>query len=757
MKINFLKIAVFTIGLISIMQSCSVQKFIPEDERLYTGAEIEINTDTIIDNEAALKSVLEKTFRPEPNTKFLGMYPGLYYHYKAQREKPGFINKWLKKQIGEEPVYQSDVETVQVEELLVNRLENRGFFYSSATSSFTELEKKKRASVKYTVTVPSPYTIASYKLDTLPQPIYGDVSQIVLKTKLNPGMRFDLSNLKLERERIDSDLKAEGYYNFNPSFLLFEADTNQYNNKKFDLFLRLKKDVPKKSILPYRISKINIYPNYDVQKDSSKIDTVRFNEKNFVQQEDFFKPKRLDPFITLEEGQFYSPEDSRNTSRRLSTIGAYKFVNIQYKEIDTSLSDSVGRLEANIYLSPLNKRAIRAELQAVTKSNNFAGPGLALTFTNRNLFKGGETLNITASGGYEFQAASGDQAGLTSIELGLKGELIFPRVIFPIKIDSDFFKYSIPKTKTSLGVNYLSRSQLYTLLSGTAQFGYIWQANRYVTHEIIPISVNYTRLSNTTSEFVKVLEDNPFLQRSFDQEFISGLNYSFTYNGFIDTQKTHTFFLNATADVAGNTISLFGTEGENGKDTFLGLEYAQYAKFDGDFRYHYNFGKENVIATRLFAGYGIPYGNSDVIPYVKQYYSGGPYSVRAFRIRSLGPGTYVPDEDDENTFFDRTGNIRLEANIEYRFPIFGYFKGAFFADAGNVWNSNDTLEGGKFTSNFINELGIGAGFGLRVDIQGFVLRFDLAAPIHDPSLPEGERFDFKYDEPVFNFAIGYPF
>lgn len=753
------------VGLIAcfflLLQACSVKKFIPEEERLYTGAEIEIKADSTIKNQGQLKTALENTLRPDPNKKFLGMYPGLYYYYKVQDSTSGFLNKWLYKQIGEEPVYQSDVEPYQVEQILLNRLENTGFFYSTASSEFTESENKPEASIKYTVNVPTPYKMETYQLDSLPQPIYSDMQSSVATSKLTPGMRFDLSNMKLERERIDNDLKKKGYYNFNPGFLIFETDTNQYDNKRFDLYLRLKNEVPTKGIIPYKISKVNIYPNNDVQTDSTTMDTVRFQNKSYIQKETFFKPKHLDPFVTLEEGAYYNPETSRNTARRLSTIGAYKFVNIQYRVKDSSATDSLGILEADIFLSPLNKRAIRAELQAVTKSNNFAGPHLALTFSNRNLFKGGETLNITANAGYEFQAGGGSNStGRTSLDLGLKTELIFPRVISPFKIDDDFFEYSIPKTKTSIGVNYLNRSKLYTLLSGTALFGYSWRANRYVTHDINPISINYTRLSDTTEEFETILEENPFLQRSFDQEFISGLTYSFTYNGMVDTQDTHQFYLNATLDVAGNSISLLGQTEEAGEPkTFLGLEYAQYAKADIDGRYHFNFGKEQTIATRLFAGYGYAYGNSDVLPYVKQYFSGGPYSVRAFQIRSLGPGTY-DGGDTGDSFFDQTGNIRLEANVEYRFPLFSYLKGAVFADAGNIWNSkaNEALDGqGKFSSNFISELGMGAGVGVRVDIQGFVLRFDLAAPFHDPSLPEGERLDFQADNPVFNFAIGYPF
>src|SRR5690606_34961806 len=258
---------------------------------------------------------------------------------------------------------------------------------------------------------------------------------------------------------------------------------------------------------------------------------------DLINSEEFFKPKYLDPYITMQEGDLYNPETSRNTARRLSSIGAYKFVNIQYTEKDSLFSDSLGILEANIFLSPLNRRSLRAELQAVSKSNNFAGPGLALTYSNRNLFKGGETFNTTASFGYEMQAGGKGERGKKSIQLGLKNEIIFPRMLFPVKIDNNFFKYAIPKTKTSLGVDYLNRTKLYALLSGTAQFGYSWQANRYVNHEIIPISINYTKLSNTTKEFDSILVVNPFLQRSFEQEFISGLYYSFTYNGMVDTQR----------------------------------------------------------------------------------------------------------------------------------------------------------------------------------------------------------------------------
>ena len=752
------------IGLIlfgsSVILSCAVKKYIPDNELLYTGAEIEFKTDSLVEKPAQLKTLLEAAVSPKPNSKFLGMRPGLHYYYVNQKENPGFINKWLFKQFGEEPVYESDVETYEVEDILINKLENNGFFYSTANSQFEEDEEAKEASVTYTLTVPKPYKIETYQVDSMPNPLYNEIKKSVADSKFKKDIRFDLESLKLERSRLDGILKRRGYYNFNDDFLIFEADSNQYDNKRIDLFLKLKNDVPQKAIIPYRLSQVNVYPDYELKKDSAITNEERFNKKNYIQDTLFFRPDRLDPFITLEEGQFYNPQTSKNTARRLSTIGAYKYVNIQYKEIDSLDSDGFGILETNIFLSPLNKRAIRAELQAVTKSNSFAGPGLILTFSNRNLFRGGEVLNLSTKAAYETQITGKNQAGLSSLELGVEAELIFPRVISPFKINNDFFKYSIPKTKTSIGFDYLNRSKLYTLLSANARFGYVWDANRFVTHAVNPISTNYTRLSNTTDEFDSILEENPFLKRSFEQEFISGLTYSFTYNELVSSAKTHQFYANFNLDIAGNSISLFGKEAMAGEPKqIFGLEYAQFAKADIDLHYHFNFGKEQKIATRFFAGYGLAYGNSDVLPFTKQYFSGGPYSVRAFRIRSLGPGTCDELGTDEGTFFDQTGNIRLEANIEYRFPLAGFFKGAVFADAGNVWNSkeNPSLPGGKFSSSFLSELGMGTGVGLRVDVQGFVIRLDLAAPFHDPSLPEGQRFDFRFDEPILNFAIGYPF
>jgi len=757
-KRSTLLLYLYFILLVVLTSSCSVNKFLPEDKTLFTGAEIEVNTEE--DKEISeLKSKLNSAIERNTNSKFLGMRPGLYYHFKAQRENPGFINKFLNKQIGEDPYYFESFDIDADENILTNRLQNSGYFGSKVTSTVERDSTDRSTSVKYSIDLVKPYRLKSYSLqktleDTLT--IYKDIQSSLQSSIIKENGLFDLTQLKAERDRIDLYLKQRGYYNFNSDFLIFEADTNRYDQRSFDLFLRLKTKVPKKSLVPYVVDEVNIYPNRSLSSETEIKDTTNYMGYNFIQDSVFFKPKRLEPYILIEPDKAYNPKTSKYTSRRLSSIQTYKFVNINYTETDT-VEDNVGNrhLKADIYLSPLNKRSLRLELQAVTKSNNFSGPNLSVVYSNRNLFKGGELLRLSASGGYEQQFfGKTDDQGLSSIQLGLNASILFPRLIFPIDL-SESFEYAIPKTKVSLSLDHLNRTQLYTLNSVSSSFGYLWEGNTYVTHELRPINIQYVSLGKTSDEFDQILDENPFLRRSFDQQFIAGLTYNFTYDEIVDQSKSGGLYFGANYDMAGNGLNFLGSENEQGKNTFLGLEYAHYIKADLELRYHLKLDNDRQkLVGRIFGGVGQPLGTTQSLPFVKQFFSGGPYSVRAFRIRSLGPGTYSP-EDGSNSFFDQSGDIKLEANLEYRFPITEYLNGAFFADAGNVWlmQENEALPGGRFSSSFINELGAGVGFGLRVDIQGFVIRLDLASPIKEPTA----SWNFDASSPVLNFAIGYPF
>tara|TARA_R110000765_G_scaffold120986_1_gene216983 strand:+ start:7188 stop:9512 length:2325 start_codon:yes stop_codon:yes gene_type:complete len=754
--------------------SCGIEKYIPEGEQLYTGAALDIKTESNLKDEKEVEAELLSLIEPNPNTTFLGMKPALFFHYKAQREKPGFLYKFLNKSFGEEPVYFSDVNPERVEELILNRLDNNGFFYSQSESE--TIIDGNFASVNYSASLLEPYVLENYNLESDSLPIYKEIEKMLPETALTKGDRFDLDLLKAERARLNNGLKQRGFYNSQEDLLIFEADTNQYKNRKFDLFLRLKKDVPARASIPYTIDSITVYPNYSIEGDTlplTKENVTQVDSIDFVQKELYFKPELLESYLLFNEGDLYDANTSKQTSNRLSALGSYKYVNIQYTELDTTATDgNGGSLAASIYLAPLTKRSIRAELQAVSKSNGFTGPGILLSHTNRNVFNGGETFSISANFSYESQLSSGSNSSLSSIAGGVSADLVIPR---SIPFSPSRFKYAVPKTKISLGVDFLQRSQLFTLGSVNASFGYTWKENQYVYHTLDPISINYSKLSNVTDEFQTILDDNPFLSQSFEQRFIAGLLYSFTYDEVSNLGKETPIYFNTNFDLAGNMLNLVS----GGSGTIFGSEYAQYAKVDADVRLYLRWKKEQTLVSRVYAGWGVPYGNSTTLPFVKQFYSGGPYSVRAFNIRSLGPGNFNAETENSTTdYFDQSGNLKLEANVEYRFPLFSYLKGAFFIDAGNVWLTGDYSEieddqltssfsqtlftDGKFEKDWLTEVAAGVGFGLRLDIQSFVIRLDLASPLRIPYLPENERWNTPFfgnadNNMTLNFAIGYPF
>lgn len=757
-----------------LVNSCSIEKYIPEGEKLYTGAKLELKTESKLTDNKEIETELLNLIEPNPNTTFLGMKPALFFHYKAQREKPGFIYKFLNKSFGEEPVYFSSVKPDRVEDLILNRLDNNGFFYSQSSSEV--VSDSNYASVNYSASLPEPYVLENYTLESDSLPIYKEIEKMLPETALVKGDRFDLDLLKVERARLSNGLKQKGFYNSQEDLLIFEADTNQYKNRKFDLFLRLKKDVPARASIPYTIDSITVYPNYSIEGDTlplTKENVTQIDSIDFVQNELYFKPKLLESYLLFNEGSLYDANTSKQTSNRLSALGSYKYVNIQYTELDTTATDGDGgSLAASIYLAPLTKRSIRAELQAVTKSNGFTGPGILLSHTNRNVFKGGETFSISASFSYESQLSSGSNSSLSSIAGGLKGDLVIPR---SIPFSPSRFKYAVPKTKISLGADFLQRSQLFTLSSVNATFGYTWKENQYVFHTLDPISINYSKLSKVTDEFQTILDDNEYLNQSFEQRFIAGLLYSFTYDEVSKLSKEAPIYFSTNVDLAGNMLNLVS----GGSGTIFGSEYAQYAKVDADLRLYLRWKNDQTLVSRIYAGWGVPYGNSSTLPFVKQFYSGGPYSVRAFNIRSLGPGNFNAETENATTdYFDQSGNLKLETNVEYRFPLFSYLKGAFFVDAGNVWLTGDYSDieanqlnssfsetlftDGKFEKDWLKEVAAGVGFGVRLDIQSFVIRLDLASPLRIPYEAENERWNVPFfgkadNNMTLNFAIGYPF
>ncbi len=746
--------------------SCRVQRFVPESEQLYGGSRLILSLDSGVNEPKALQQELEELFRPAPNSKIFGQRIPLWLYYRAQRPKTRRAGRYLNQKFGEKPVYLAQISSERTKTLLSNRLENRGFFDHQI--SVNTSVKNKKAYLTYTVQLERPYRLKEYVYlgdSTLLDKILRDG---LLSTRLRQGRRYDLDELKAERERLDITLKNEGFYQFNPDFLIFRADTSQ-GDRSFMLYLSKKRAMPTEARYQYILSEITVYPNHQIRTDGSDAgDTVYHEKIAYVEEEESFRPRYLRNYLQFSPGDVYSLTNHQVTTNRLSAVGNFKYVQLNFSPGDSLRFDDRGQalLNVAIYLSPHNKRALRFETQALSKSNNFVGPALLANYKNRNLFKGGELLQLTGKFGFETQIASGRQTGLFAYELSLQSELLVPRLIVPFSI-SQKTGYGVPKTRFVLGASSLNRVNLYRLNAAQLGYGFQWQKNRFVFQEYQPLAVSFTGLAQTSPAFDSILNSNNFLRRSFEQRFIAGTTYSFQYNELNETRKVHRLYGQLGLDLSGNLMHLVQNAlGRSG--TIFGQTYAQYARIDLDLRHYWQIKRDHRLVSRLFAGYGIPLGETASLPYIKQYFAGGPNSVRAFRIRSLGPGTYRPATIDLQSFFDQAGDVRLEMNLEYRFPLAGFLKGAAFLDAGNVWlaNDNPALPGARFSSSALRELALGAGLGLRIDIDFVVLRFDLATPLRKPWLAENERW-FDYSIPagsnwrkehlILNFAIGYPF
>jgi outer membrane protein insertion porin family len=556
---------------------------------------------------------------------------------------------------------------------------------------------------------------------------------------------------------------------------VFQADSS-VGNRTVDLTLQVKKDIPAEAARVYTIGNIYLYSGYSLNRDSVTIqtgDTVSVGGCYYVDLDKKFRANVIVRSVFFKKEAVYSRKNHDLTLNRLMNLGVFKFLNIQFVEADSA---GIPRLEPHIYLTPLPTKSIRFELQGVSKSNNLAGPVFNTSFRNRDLFGGAELFTLSFEVGLEMPVGSG-QSGGNSYEFGTRGELDLPKFLTPFKLENVSSLF-VPKTRIVLGSSLLRRLQYYQLFSADASFGYDWKETIRTEHNLSILSITSAHLTNTTQKFNDLLSTNPLLRKSFEEQFIIGQNYSYTYTDQLEKdQKNHLYF-KGSVDLSGNLLQLaqsLMTKTKATPDTpyqLFGTTYSEYYKFDVDFRKYFNsIDQTSSIASRLIAGIGVAYGNSATLPYVKQFYAGGSNSVRAFVARGLGPGSYkIPDSVAAKSFIDQAGDIKLEANTEYRFPIISILKGALFVDAGNIWLLRDdpTRPGGTFVGKtFLNDIAVGTGFGLRLDLSFFVLRFDLAFPLRVPSMPSGERWviskinfgdpDWRKNNLVLNIAIGYPY
>ncbi|HET6556720.1 MAG TPA: BamA/TamA family outer membrane protein [Prolixibacteraceae bacterium] len=770
---NFLLLS----ALCLLIAACSGTRHLPEGEKLYTGAEVKLESTEKTGSKGMIESAAEGAIRPLPNKGFFGIRPKLWMNNMAGEEPKTKLEKWLKKR-GEEPVLLSSVKPAVTSEVIDAKLFNLGIFKSITQSEVKE--KKRTAKVIYTSHIHKPYVIKDLLYDIEDDSLSKNILSIKKKSFINPGKNYKLENLKNERTRIDAHLKNNGYFYFSPDYLLFKADTSNAD-KTVTLTLTLKDSISSNALEVYHINNVYVNQNFSLNQRRARNvqDTVMIRNIVFFGKEERLriKPRVLSKSVFLRKGERFSRLNHSITLNRLMSMGNFKLVQVNFAAEKDSLP---GLLDVNIQLTPMPRRTFRAEIDLVSKSNEYIGPRINLSLLNRNTFRGAELLNLNMAGSFESQWSGGKSS--FSYSYNPQVELIFPRFILPFNLKSSNSLY-VPKTHILFNYQYLRRVEYFNMRTFRFAFGYKWKENIRKEHELNPIDISYTSIGNRTDSFIAILDDSPFLKRSYEEMFIPGGSYSFTYNEQMLAAKRIQFYLNLRSELAGNSYALYKritgekVSSEN-PSKVTGSVFSQFAKLSLDGRAYINFSSKDKLALRVYGGVAKPYGNSALLPYNKQFFSGGPNSIRAFHINSIGPGTYN-QQGNAQGFLQLGGELKLETNIEYRFTIYNFFKGAFFVDAGNVWllrSNPGTVEdppgtpaplGTPFSySNFRNELAMGAGVGLRIDVSFFILRLDLASPIRKPWQTDnewvGDEIDFgsktwRKDNLVLNVAIGYPF
>ena len=757
---------IFTCSFVLFFASCSNTRYLPANDALYTGAKIKIDSSRLSHKQnKKIKNDLAILVRPKINSKILGLRVKLFvYNIAGHPKKKVSLRGWLKNKFGEPPVLASDVDPGRNSKVLQSYLQNKGYFLALVDGD--SLTRKKKAKAIYHVQPGSQYTIQTVTLLKDSSAVNKAIAADFSETLLQKGKPFDLDIIKLERIRIDADLKENGFYFFNPDFLIVNVDSNLKNNK-VDLFVKVKQGVPGEAQHTYDIKDVYIFSDYKLSggaADTSKLKAVQYKNFFLVDSAHQFKSGLFDEAMRFQPGDTYTRSDHNLTLSRLINLGVFNFVKNRFEIVQGTDSPM---LNSYYYLTPMPKKSLHAEIFGTTKSDNLVGSQITVGWQNRNTLKGGELLSIDVYGGFEVQFSSYLQ-GFNTYRTGLDNKLSFPRFIVPFFYLNTTGSF-IPKTNIELGYDYLTKIRLYTLNSFHGSFGYDWKESARKEHQLNPIAITYVQPLNVTQEYKDSAAKNPVLLLAIQKQFILGSNYNFNYNQLVGKQRPNAIYFNGNLDLSGNVAGLLsGANAKSGKTVYLlGLDFSQYIRAETDFRYYHKEGT-TVWANRIDIGFGYPYGNSTALPFIKQFFVGGTNSVRAFRSRSVGPGTY--NSPDQNNFLpDQSGDIKLEMNTELRAKLFSIVNGAIFVDAGNVWlyNADTSRPGGQFSGQFLQQLAVGTGVGLRFDVSILLIRLDVAFPLRKPYLPEGQRWvinqidfgsgNWRSNNLVFNLGIGYPF
>jgi len=770
----FLRVLLLLFPLVSLIYSCNPTKYVPEGETLLNNNYIEI------DREGINKSELAPYIKQKPNKKIFGtrFHLGLYNLSDINKEK--WPHAWLRN-IGEGPIIYDRNEAEKSRDQLEEFIGSKGYFDSRVSDSVRT--QKRKSDVYYTVNLKTPYTIRNlnYEIEdtTIEKLFYFDSINCLIQR----GKPYDVDLLQAERSRFERYIKNHGFYGFSSDHISFRVDST-IGNRQVNLYYNIKKlakadnynRILYVSHPVYRIKDIFIYPDF-VPKDVlelgesyyESLDTVNYEGYYFVtgQKKSQLKYDLIVRSLYLKPGSVYNITNTEQTQSHLMTLKAYRLVNILFGEVSAPEGgqDSEMLLNCHIQLTLLSQQSFNVEIEGTNTYGDLGG-ALNLVYQHKNLFHGAEQFNMKLKGAFE-RITQKNIDRRNTVEYGFETSLRLPRFLFPFFKKEGIIKNFNPTTTILAAYNYQDMP-FYVRTIANATFGYNWAGHNYRSHLVNPIQLNVVKLRSIDTAFQAKIDASSYLAYSYRNVMILGGNYSFIFNNQKIQKSRDYWFLRVNAEAAGNLLSLAsrlaGAKKTEGSYNVFKQPFAQYIRTDLDLRYNVILNDVSSVVYRGFVGIGIPYGNSKAIPFEKQYFGGGANGIRAWQVRSLGPGSY--DVPEETQFINQTADIKLEANAEYRFKLFWILEGALFLDAGNIWTFNDDLArpGAMFRfDDFINDIAVGTGTGFRFDFKFVTARIDLGMKLRDPSISgksrwifAGREYSFE-DDFTFVLGIGYPF
>ncbi|MFM7016020.1 MAG: BamA/TamA family outer membrane protein, partial [Bacteroidota bacterium] len=754
------------------LSGCASTRSVPDGKHL-------LCKNTIKTDRPELKENFLAVIKQKPNRKIFGFirfHLSVYnFAFKGKETK---FNHWLKTAVGEEPVLVDTMKVRKSREQLLTLLQNNGYFNAEASDSIEYY--KKKSIVYYNLYGKTPYTFRKLKYEIKDSLVEAIVLQHDMQTNIHLGDNYSAGTLQKERDRITTLLRNSGFAAFNSQYIRFIVDTGfKSNNAEVTMVIsnpNPTEDQIKNAITPKHLLGINKKISIDMDYEPIDInrvavtDSATYNDYVFYPNRDtvfLYKFNRLTDHIYVQPNSLYSQENIDLTYQRLADLGVFRFVNIKYDQLEGT--DSLGRnlYHCKIMLSPQLRQSYKFEAEGTNSGGNLGISG-SFVYRNKNVFRGAELLEFKIRGGLEIQRSLTTQESqaykfglFNTFEFGPELSLSFPRGLWPFTIRNSR-KVSNPITSVSIGYNVQSRPEYFRRLANLSYY-YTKRTSKYNRFYFYPAEINYLKVDLDTAFNRQLLSYNNInLLNSYTDQLIINGRFSYLYNNQIVGKIGNFTFFRFNIEFAGNTLSLLPTStykiSETNSRLIGNVRYAQYVRPDFDFRYYLNFNKTSALVTRFVSGLGYAYGNSTLVPFEKAFYAGGPNDIRAWRSRSLGPGSNVTTD-----LFQQFGEFKITGNVEYRFNLYKFLKGAVFTDAGNIWLLNDVTDKPGATvriKTFGDEIAIGSGIGLRGDFTFFIFRLDAALKMKDPSKPIGSRWvagQNNLSDLTFNFGIGYPF